>query len=224
MLFLNVAGIRNKDKEFWEAIKEWDIVIMMETWLDEGGWKKIRTRLLTEFRWKVQIAKRKNRKRRACGGMLIGTRKGIKEERIIEEKREVGVMECIVKIGEERWRIVGVYINGDIERKLEILGDWIDGREDEIKTLIGGNFNARTREEEGWKDEEEYDREKKNRKSKDKKMNREEKKLIEFIQGKGWVILNGNTKGDEEGKFMHTGGKGETVIDYILGDKEEEWK
>lgn len=32
-------------------------------------------------------------------------------------------MECIVKIGKERWRIVGVYINGDIEKKLEIIGD-----------------------------------------------------------------------------------------------------
>lgn len=155
---------------------------MMETWLDEGGWKKIRTVLSTEFKWKAQIAKRKNRKGRACGGMLIGIRRGIKQERIRKEKKEDGVIECIVKIGKERWRIVGVYINGDLEKKLEILEDQIERREKKIKTLIGGDFNARTGEEGEWREEE--DGEEKSRKSKDKKINREGKKLIEFIQGK----------------------------------------
>lgn len=34
------------------------------------------------------------------------------------------------------------------------------------------------------------------------------------------MILNGNIKGDEEREFTYTGGKGDMVIDYALGDKE----
>lgn len=50
-------------------------------------------------------------------------------------------------------------------------------------------------------------------------MNGEGKKLIECIERRGWTILNENVKGDEEEEFTYTGGRGETVIDYILGDE-----
>jgi len=32
--------------------------------------------------------------------------------------------------------------------------------------------------------------------------------------------MNGCTKGDKEGEFTYIGGKEETVIDYVLGDRE----
>jgi len=71
-VFWNVAGITNKDKEFWKGIKEWDVIIMMETWLDKKGWEKIKKRMPKEFSWRVQLATRRNRKGRANGGMLLG--------------------------------------------------------------------------------------------------------------------------------------------------------
>ncbi|KMQ88293.1 hypothetical protein RF55_12247 [Lasius niger] len=42
--------MRNKDMEFWEAFRDRDIIFLMETWLDEKGWDKIRGRLSTGFR------------------------------------------------------------------------------------------------------------------------------------------------------------------------------
>jgi len=36
-----------------------------------------------------------------------------------------------------------------MERKLELLGRWIEGRERGIRTVIGGDFNAWTREKGG---------------------------------------------------------------------------
>lgn len=33
--FWNVAGLRNKDREFWERIKQWDVMVFIETWIDE---------------------------------------------------------------------------------------------------------------------------------------------------------------------------------------------
>ncbi|EFN89388.1 hypothetical protein EAI_16183 [Harpegnathos saltator] len=49
VMFWNVARLWNKDKEFWGRIKEWDVVMMMETWVDEKEWEKLRTeRKVTE--------------------------------------------------------------------------------------------------------------------------------------------------------------------------------
>lgn len=60
----------------------------------------------------------------------------------------------------------------------------------------------------------------KGRNSKDDKINRDEKKLVELIEDKGWSIFNGNVSGNEEGEYIFTGGKGYTVIDYVIGDQE----
>jgi len=35
-----------------------------------------------------------------------------------------------------------------------------------------------------------------------------------------WFIFNGCGKGDEEGSWTYAGGRGESVIDYVLGDGE----
>lgn len=54
------------------------------------------------------------------------------------------------------------------------------------------------------------------RRSKDGKMNKEGKRLVEFFEKIGWSIFNGNIKGDEERKFIFIGGKGSTMIDYVV--------
>lgn len=151
-----MAGVLNKDKEFWEGIKEWDVVIMMETWLDGKRWERMKEKMPKEFKWKVQLATRRYKKGRANGGMLLGIKRGIVEEK--EERRvrmEDGRMECKIKLGEERWRIIGIYVNNNLDEKLEGLKDWMEEREEGTKTVIGGDFNARTVEEGGWKEEEE---------------------------------------------------------------------
>lgn len=38
----------------------------------------------------------------------------------------------------------------------------------------------------------------------------------------GWHIINGNIKGNEEGKWIFTGGMGESVINYIIRDRNTE--
>ncbi|XP_024878641.1 trichohyalin-like [Temnothorax curvispinosus] len=217
--FWNVAGLSNKDKDFWEGIKEWDVIVMMETWTDEKGWEKVKEKLPREYRWRVQIAARRNKKGRACGGMLLGIRKSIEEIKERRETEEEGKIEGKIRIGEEVWRIIGIYVNNNIDEKLEGLKERTEEGEKGVRTIIGGDFNARTGEEGGWEEEIER-REERGRKSKDKKINKEGRKLLEFIEERGCMILNGGTKGDEEGEYTYTGGRGETVIDYIIGDEE----
>jgi len=42
-----------------------------------------------------------------------------------------------------------VYVNKDMEKKLEELMEWKEELEEEVKTINGGDFNART-DREGW--------------------------------------------------------------------------
>lgn len=67
-----------------------------------------------------------------------------------------------------------------------------------MRILIGRDFNARTGRKEGsvavWNGEREETR----RESKNKKINREGRKLLEFIAERGWTIINGGMKGDEK--------------------------
>lgn len=85
--------------------------------------------------------------------------------------------------------------------------------------MIRGDFNARTGKKGGGiKGEEETRMEEKKRRSKDEKINREEKRLVEFVEGIGWGIFNENIRGDKEGEYTFTEERGNTVIDYIIGD------
>lgn len=81
MGFWNITGIGNKDMDFWEVIKEWDIIFLLETWLDERGWGRIRGKLPTGFKWEVQLAKIKNKKGRAMEGIVVGVRVRIEMEK-----------------------------------------------------------------------------------------------------------------------------------------------
>lgn len=42
--------------------------------------------------------------------------------------------------------------------------------------------------------------------------------MIERIEEIGWTIWNGDIKGDEEEEWTFTGGQGESVIDYVIGE------
>lgn len=171
----------SKDKEFWEGMEEWDIVILTETWLDE----KMKEKIPKEYSWKVQTATRKNKKGRTSEGMLLGLRKEIEE--IKEEKKmeaEEGRIECKIRIGEERWRIIGVYVNNDIDKKMENLKDRMEEGEKRVRPMIGGDFNARTGEEGWWVEEDGEEMEGRGRRSKDKKINGEDRKL-EYIEKGG---------------------------------------
>lgn len=69
--FWNVAGLRNKDEEFWNGLKNWDLVTLTETWTEEKEWSKIKERLPGGYVWDLQEARRRNKKGRVMGGIVI---------------------------------------------------------------------------------------------------------------------------------------------------------
>lgn len=44
--------------------------------------------------------------------------------------------------------------------------------------------------------------------------------MVGFLEERRWGIFNGTINGDEEREFTFTGGRGNSVIDYIMRDKE----
>ena len=68
MVFWNVAGIKKKDKEFWEYIETFDIVGLTETWIEQNEWERVKGKLQSGFRWEIQGAIKEKNKGRASGG------------------------------------------------------------------------------------------------------------------------------------------------------------
>lgn len=67
-VFGNIVGLRNKDEEFWKELGGWDIVIMIETWVDEGGWEKIKRKFPRGCKWRMQAARKKEQERKSDEG------------------------------------------------------------------------------------------------------------------------------------------------------------
>lgn len=102
----------------------------------------------------------------------------------------------------------------------------MEEKKEVVSTIIGGDFNARTGEKKGSIETRERGEEgtgggnNRRKRSKDGKMNREGREMVRFLEERGWGILNRSIKGDEEGEYTYTGGKKNTVIDYVIGNGE----
>jgi len=192
VMFWNIAGLWNKDKDFWIELENWDVIILSETWLEEKRWDKIKNLLPRGYVWNTQWATRKNKKGREMGGMIMGIRREIvegKEERKIKKE---GIIEgeVSVRVGKEKWRIIRIYVKENTDEYLKIMKKWMEEKKEGEKVIIGGDFNARTGREKGAREREGNYKsgEKKSRKAKDIKVNKEGKKLVEKIEERGWSI------------------------------------
>jgi len=213
--------MENKEEDFREKLKNWDVMLLSETWLQKKGWERVRRWLPKGYVWEVQEAGRRSKKGRAIGGMIMGIREGLRRGKESRERMVEGIQTVKVELGGEWWRLVGVYVNGDLDEKMRQLREWMEEREEGVRGLIGGDFNARTGREGGRIGEEgDGGIEEEKRRSRDEKVNIEGRKLCNFVGELGWSILNGNVKGDEEGQWTYTGGRGGTVIDYVIGNEE----
>lgn len=213
VLFWNVFGIAKKEDSFWEYIRNFDVVGMLETWVEEKSWRKIEKKLPDEFRWKYQGAIREKGKGRARGGIITGVRKEIKEK--AEKKPDTtNVMGRTLRIGQKTWKIVSIYSTGmknlrkELEQKIDEIG--------EERVLIGGDFNARIGERGSTVQELENERK---RPTKDKTVNSEGKLLIDLMEERGWDTLNGNKMGDENGEYTYVRGNVATTIDYAMASR-----
>lgn len=45
ILECTIAGLENKNKDFWRELEEWQVIVMREMWLDEKWWRKVKEML-----------------------------------------------------------------------------------------------------------------------------------------------------------------------------------
>ena len=43
--FWNVAGVKNKDVEFWKGLEVWDVLVLSGTWVEERDWERVRYKM-----------------------------------------------------------------------------------------------------------------------------------------------------------------------------------
>ena len=67
ILFWNTVGIKNNDRDFWNKMEGYEIINLMETWIEDKDWKGLKIRLSTNFEWFNFRAKRVNKRGRAKG-------------------------------------------------------------------------------------------------------------------------------------------------------------
>lgn len=137
--------------------------------MEEKGWKKWREWLSRGYKWGIQYAKRRSTKVRAMGRTVMGIKRGAEKGKEIEV-REEGVIVGDIKWKREKWRVVVVYVGGEIEESLQRIEKW-EEREGKRKVLVGGDFNARIGKEGGRVEEEGREGRGEGRQSKDGKIN-----------------------------------------------------
>ena len=211
-------GLLNKDQDFWKTIKEFDVVGLVETWVEEKHKTKLEKILPKGYRWRITPATREKRMGRARKGMVTGIREDIEEEceRDWQITEDIHIRH-IRLANKERWRFIAVYCPQEEGKKIwkKIL-DCSEEPETE-NILIMGDMNARIGEEGGLillNEEEET-----KRNSMDKTLNQAGKILLEAVGQRNWYILNGNITGDVEGNFTFYGA-GQSVIDYAVANLE----
>lgn len=116
----------------------------------------------------------------------MGIREGMMEEGEEIKMEKNGVIEGRIRIGRGKWKIIRMYVKGSIDRYLRRMEKWVEEKRKGEYVLIGDDFNARMGKKvvAGEKREEHIIRlgERRNRKSRDEKMNGEWRKLVEMIK------------------------------------------
>ena len=81
-LYWNVQGLANKIYEIKEYLNRFELIILSETWVEEGDEQYLERLLPMDYSWKWTKATRMNLKGRAIGSGLLGFRNAIKLENL----------------------------------------------------------------------------------------------------------------------------------------------
>ncbi|CAG5090539.1 Protein of unknown function [Cotesia congregata] len=192
VLFWNVAGLRSKDKEFWDYVCKFDVIGMTETWVEEKGWEMTRKKLPTGG---------------ASGGIISGVRKEL--IRNGESKKMEGALCRKIRVRNKEWDIITIYNKGGKRDWLEKLDNWIE-EEKEKEMLIGRDWNTRIGREGSVRELNKGE----GRWSEDLVVNGEGKAMLSLVEKRGWMVLNGNKGGDKSGCWTFFRGDSKSVVDY----------
>lgn len=202
----------NKCREVWDYLESYDIIGLTETWAKESTWKRIKGKLSQKFNWWYIQSMRESKQGRAKEGILMAAHRRVKVNEFKEWDKRIGELRATI-MGRS-WRILTIY-SQNMDESLKMISERIEEREKE-SLILGGDFNARVREEVEHFTEM-LTEEKTKRRSKYKKVNIKGRKLIEGLRERGWIITNGCFGKDRE--WIYVRDNGDSVIDYIIANE-----
>ena len=207
----------------WDFLEKNDVIILQETWLEQGNELIALRKLNKEFKWWAKAAIRSKQKGRASGGHLIGIKKSISANWEVDEWEYGMILKRKEKEEKKEFWIISVYNNVGFGKIVKQLSECVEeGMTKGAGLMILGDLNARIGEEQGRVEWEEAATRWGTRKSTDKTVNREGRKLLKFCETMGLIVLNGRIKGDDEGNMTYVGGGGNSVLDLVIEMEDEE--
>ncbi|XP_076398391.1 uncharacterized protein LOC105664282 [Megachile rotundata] len=208
--FLDATGIR-KNNKFCDYIDEFDIVGIVEGWLESTQEYDTRVLLPETFKWKHSTTEFPHSTGlKAIVRIYTGVKCHI-EENEVDIEEVIGIQERRPIIGKDEWRILTIFSIFALKTQLEDMISFTESR----NVIIGGNFHARTASEGAiiWGPTET----KQPRKSQDTIKDRIGDIMLEMVAENAWSIMNGNLKGDN-GEFTFITAKDRSVIDYVIAN------
>ena len=243
----SLIGETTSDPDFKSLIEKYDIISLSETWHQNSDCiKKIKENFPPNFRFidNARKKKKKNKCKRNSGGILVCYKQVLhKHITIIDRKTENMIWIKIHKdfLNQKQNLFVGgIYIspinssytkNTDEDTFLKIQEKLLTLNQNDF-IVLGGDFNARTGNEQDIIDETDDEVEllnlpqnykistiKKYRCNKDQHKNSYGDKLIDLATSANLKILNGRTLGDLEGRYTYIGYNGLSTVDYVLASE-----
>lgn len=206
-MFWNIHGL-TKDKigEIREYVKRFEIIILVETFVEEKNFEKLEQHLPKEYEWKWISATRERQRGRAIAGSVMGIKKGLRLVNFWTDSENC-CLGGVVEINDFNLRVIGVYNRTGIRKIREVIGETLENTINEYAVLLG-DWNARTGELGGVNELQTR------RVSQDKVVDGEGREFIELLDDYDYTILNGRSKGDWQGRYTHTDYRSQSVLDY----------
>lgn len=204
--------------DFFLFLKNYDIFILLETWVEEGKEKGFEF-LFGDYVLLWDFAVREHKYGRAKRGLLLGFK--YKLQNFVKYNMGIEGRHVIeYSFGSQLCYLVPIYFSGSSEVDWEsdynqLWNLLIDERMSKNIMLVG-DWNARVGEGQDIPEDVgivSVDDFSCKRNSKDKVINVKGKKVIELCENFNFVIANGRVRGDQEGHFTFVGDRGRSVID-----------
>lgn len=213
ILFWNIQGLNTKLPEINEYLREFDIILLVETFTERKNITKREKELPKDYIWFWTPANRDKNRGRGWGGELIGVRKGVQCGNFWEDQLACcngidftinGCTYCVTNVYNRDGistikNIIAERLDENITKSCIVLGDW-NAR---VGTLGCPDLDG---DEDGGAE----------RCTMDPVTNEEGEQLMELLEAGGFTLLNGNKQGDWEGNITHVHMSNGTpsVIDY----------
>lgn len=213
----NVNGLANKYLYplFFTYLKSFDVIILVETHLMKESTKQAEKYFPGfDIFWTEAI--KINRFGRAIGGKMLGIKKSLKNLNLYYELVTAYQINALcIKVNNKRITLLPLYLrSANWEQDFSLVKQFMNEMAGENPILIGDmNIRIGELQQDISMHQDTFLTATEIRKSMDKEVNHKGRVFLDHCNNHSIVVLNGHTKGDEEGKFTFLSSAGESVND-----------